>query len=93
MYILQLELERLCITRDQFIDMLRERNIGTSVHFIPLHLHPFYRDAFGYRPETFPNATAVYARIISLPIYPKMCERDVHEVIRAVRSIVERHRR
>lgn len=50
-------LERLAIDRGEFIERLRHRGIGASVHFIPLHLHPFYRDTLGYRPEDFPNAT------------------------------------
>jgi dTDP-4-amino-4,6-dideoxygalactose transaminase len=72
---------------------LREKNIGTSVHFTPLHLHPFYRRNFGYRPGDFTNASSVYERIISLPIYPKMTAADVDDVIAAVRNIVETHRR
>lgn len=92
LYILQLNLERLTINRDQFIEALRERQIGTSVHFIPLHLHPYYRDTFGYRPEDFPCALSAYERSVSLPLYPRMTEADVWDVIRAVRDIVERHR-
>jgi dTDP-4-amino-4,6-dideoxygalactose transaminase len=68
-------------------------NIGSSVHFIPLHLHPFYRQNFGYQPGDFPMAAAVYQRIVSLPIYPNMTDADVDDVIGAVRSIVGRHRR
>lgn len=92
LYVMQLNLERLTIDRDAFVEQLREQNIGTSVHFIPIHLHPFYRDLFGYRPEDFPHALRSYKRAISLPLYPRMSEADVWDVIRAVRSIVERHR-
>ncbi len=90
LYVIQLELERLTITRNEFIDLLKEKNIGTSVHFIPLHLHPFYRDTFGYSSENFPNATRTYERIISLPIYSKMKDDDIHYVIEVVRSIIQR---
>jgi dTDP-4-amino-4,6-dideoxygalactose transaminase len=93
LYVIQLELDRLTINRREFIDALREHKIGTSVHFIPLHLHPFYRDTFGYKPDDFPNAAAAYRRIISLPIYPTMTDGDVHDVIAAVTNIVKRHRR
>ncbi len=93
LFVIQLNLERLKITRNQFIEALREKEIGTSVHFIPLHLHPFYRDKFDYKPEDFPNASAVFDRIISLPIYPKMTEGDVRDVIVAVRQIVQEYRR
>jgi dTDP-4-amino-4,6-dideoxygalactose transaminase len=93
LYVIQLGLERLSIDRRGFIEAMRQNNIGTSVHFIPLHLHPFYRQTFGYRPEDFPKAFAAYQRIVSLPIYPNMSVADVGDVIAAVRSIVERHRR
>jgi dTDP-4-amino-4,6-dideoxygalactose transaminase len=93
LFIIQLNLERLKINRNQFIEALRQKQIGTSVHFIPLHLHPFYRDRFGYKPEDFPNANAVFDRIISLPIYPKMTEGNVRDVIVAVRQIVQEYRR
>jgi dTDP-4-amino-4,6-dideoxygalactose transaminase len=72
LYVIQLNLERLRIGRNEVIELLRKENIGTSAHFIPLHLHPYYRDTFGYRPEDFPAASAVFERIISLPIYPMM---------------------
>jgi Predicted pyridoxal phosphate-dependent enzyme apparently involved in regulation of cell wall biogenesis len=87
LYVIQLELERLRVTRDQFIEALKERGVGTSVHFIPLHLHPYYRDTFGYAPDDFPNATQAYRRNISLPIYPRMNEADIGHVIEAVRDV------
>jgi perosamine synthetase len=93
LYVIQLELERLKIDRREFIEELKGENIGTSVHFIPLHLHPYYRDTFGYRPEDFPTASAVYERIISLPIYPGMTDQDAGDVIQAVTRVVERNRR
>ncbi len=93
LYVIQLELERLKINRRHFIEELKGENIGASVHFIPLHFHPYYRDTFGYRPEDFPTASAVYERIISLPIYPGMTDRDVGDVIQAVTRVVERNRR
>src|SRR5882724_1531506 len=93
LYIIQLDLEQLRIGRNEFISLLKQENIGTSVHFIPLHLHPYYRDTFGYRPEDFPAASAVFERIISLPIYTQMTETDVERVIETVRRLVRRHRR
>jgi dTDP-4-amino-4,6-dideoxygalactose transaminase len=92
LYVIQLELERLALDRSGFIEALRQDNIGASVHFIPLHLHPFYRRTFGYRPEDFPNAFAAYQRIISLPIYPNMTATDVEDVIGAVTRTIERYR-
>jgi dTDP-4-amino-4,6-dideoxygalactose transaminase len=93
LYVIQLELDRLTIDRGQFIEALKEENIGTSVHFIPLHLHPYYRDTFGYRPQEFPVAYSAFERIVSLPIYPRMTTADVDDVIGAVRGIVEQYRR
>jgi perosamine synthetase len=92
LYVIRLNLSRLKIDRAHFIDELKGRGIGTSVHFIPLHIHPYYRDTFGYKPQDYPNAFAAYERIISLPIYPKMSDQDVDRVVKAVREVVELHR-
>ena len=93
LYVIQLDLERLKINRHQFIEGLKEQGVGTSVHFIPLHLHPYYRDKFGYAPDDFPNATQIYQRIISLPIYPKMTKANIEHVIAAVSRIVQQQHR
>jgi len=93
LYMLRLNLDRLRIDRAYFIEELKKCNIGASVHFIPLHIHPYYRDLFGYRPEDFPIAYQEFLREISLPIYSKMSEEDVQDVIRAVMDIVQHHRR
>jgi dTDP-4-amino-4,6-dideoxygalactose transaminase len=93
LYIIQLETERLRIHREEFISALKDQGIGTSVHFIPLHLHPYYREMFGYKPEDFPTASRVFERIISLPIYPSMSPRSVQRVITAVIDVVEKNRR
>jgi dTDP-4-amino-4,6-dideoxygalactose transaminase len=88
LYPVRLQLERLQINRDAFIAKMRERNIGTGVHFIPLHLHPYYRDTYHYRPQDFPNASDAYERLVSLPIYPAMTNRDAYDVVEAVRDIL-----
>lgn len=92
LYALRLNLHRLRIDRAQFVEELKRRNIGSSVHFIPLHLHPYYRESYGYAPEDFPNAYHEYLREISVPIYSKMSDDDVQDVIDAVVEIVESHR-
>lgn len=92
LYVIQLDLERLKINRHQFIEALREAGIGTSVHFIPLHLHPYYRDEFAYTAKDFFQASAVYERIISLPIYPNMTHADTDRVVSAVRSLAKQYR-
>lgn len=88
LYALRLNLERLRIDRAAFIEELKRRNIGSSVHFIPIHLHPYYRDKNGYRPEDFPIAYREYQRLVSLPLYPRMSDADVDDVIDAVADVV-----
>lgn len=91
LYMLRLNLAQLSIDRARFAEELKRRNIGISVHFIPLHLHPYYRETYGCRPGDFPVAAAEYEREISLPIYSKMSDADVDDVIDAVREIVALH--
>lgn len=92
-YPLRLNLEALTIDRNQFIEELKARNIGTSVHFIPIHLHPYYRDKYGYKPGDFPVAFANYQRLVSLPLHPRLSDEDVDDVIEAVRDVVVANRR
>ena len=93
LYMLRLRLERLTIDRAEFFERLRARKIGASVHFIPLHIHPYYRETYGYRPEDLPVAHEEYLREISLPIYSKMSDEDVESVIAAVTEIAAAARR
>jgi dTDP-4-amino-4,6-dideoxygalactose transaminase len=88
LYMLRLRQERLTITRDAFIQGLKQAQIGTSVHFIPLHIHPFYRDTYQLAAGDFPAALQAYQRTISLPIYPGMTDDDVEDVIAAVEQII-----
>jgi dTDP-4-amino-4,6-dideoxygalactose transaminase len=92
-YPLRLNLEALRIGRSQFIEELRTRNIGASVHFIPVHVHPYYREKYGYSIHDFPVAAANYERLVSLPLHPRLSDDDVDDVIEAVRDIVESFRR
>jgi dTDP-4-amino-4,6-dideoxygalactose transaminase len=92
-YLLRLNLDLLKIDRAQFIEELRVMNIGSSVHFIPVHLHPYYRDKYGYQPEDYPIAYHEYLRCISLPLSPRLSNADIDDVIDAVTSIVKRQRR
>jgi dTDP-4-amino-4,6-dideoxygalactose transaminase len=93
LYALRLRPEALRIGRDQFIEELAARNIGTSVHFIPVHLHPFYRDRYGYVPESFPVAYESFTRSLSLPLHPRLSDEDVADVIEAVYDVVGTYRR
>jgi dTDP-4-amino-4,6-dideoxygalactose transaminase len=93
LYVLRLNLTTLHITREQFIEEMRERRIGTSVHFIPVHTHPYYRDRYGFEPEDFPVAHAEFQRIVSLPLNPRMSDRDVEDVVEAVGDVIEKFKR
>lgn len=93
LYVMKLHLEQLTIDRNQFIEELKSRGIGISVHFIPLHIHPYYRDLYGYKPEDFPVAFETYQRIISLPIYPKMTDEEVERVVEAVTDVISKHKK
>jgi dTDP-4-amino-4,6-dideoxygalactose transaminase len=90
LYMLRLNADRVSMSRDAVIDYLKTCNIGSSVHFIPLHVHPYYRTTFGYRPDDLPVAYREYQREISLPIYSKMSDSDVQSVIDAVTDILVR---
>jgi dTDP-4-amino-4,6-dideoxygalactose transaminase len=93
LYVIQLDLKVLTIDRDRFIELMADAGIGCSVHFIPLHLQPYWRDRYSLTPEQFPVATAVYHSAVSLPIYTRMTDSDVDRVIAAVRSIAMRFAR
>ena len=93
LYALQLNPSVLRIGRDQLIEELKLRGIGTSVHFIPLHLHTLYQRQLGYRAGQFPNAESYFEREISLPIYPGMSDEDCDTVLEALNDIVRRFRR
>ena len=88
LYALRLNLEVISITRSEMIEKLKERGIGTSVHFIPLHMHPYYQNAYGYRANDFPVASNQYERYISLPIFPGMTSTQIDYVIENVLEIV-----
>ena len=92
LYPIALELEQLRIDRAQFIEELRALNIGTSVHFIPIHFHPHFRDRLQLAPGAFPVAEDAYARAITLPLFPRMTDRDVDDVVAAVAAIAAAHR-
>ena len=93
LYVIQLDLDRLRIGRNEFIQRLQQAGIGCSVHFIPLHLHPYYRDKWGYRPSDLPVSNMVFQRIVSLPLYSKMTDADIDHVIVTVKDLVKDSRR
>ena len=90
---MRLDLQRLTADRAQIFRALRAENIGVNVHYIPVHLHPYYRDRFGYKGGEFPVAEDAYERLISLPMFHGMSDQDVDDVIRAVRLVVGHYTR
>jgi dTDP-4-amino-4,6-dideoxygalactose transaminase len=93
LYVLRIRPEALRIGRDRVVEELARRNVGTSVHFIPVHLQPYYRDRYGYRPDDFPVAMDGYARMLSLPLYPDLTDADAADVVAAVLDVVRTYRR
>jgi dTDP-4-amino-4,6-dideoxygalactose transaminase len=91
LYIVRLNLDLLNIDRQAFISELRRKGIGTSVHFIPIPVHPYFAK-LGLSPHSCPSAMGIYPRTISLPLYPAMTEDQVHYVAQAVKDIVRLHR-
>ncbi len=86
LYVLRLS-DELAIDRDVFIERMFAAGIGCSVHYIPLHLHPYWRDRYGLSPEQFPHSQKAFERMLSIPLYTAMTDQDVQRVIAAVRDI------
>ena len=93
LYVVRLRPQRLRVHRDEIIELLKAEGVPTQVHFIPLHLHSYYRDAFAYRPEDFPVASAAAERILSLPFFTLMSDDDVRYVATTLRRILNANRR
>jgi dTDP-4-amino-4,6-dideoxygalactose transaminase len=93
LYVLRLNTEQLTISRNEFIRELKELEIGASVHFIPLHFHPYYRDAYGYKPSDLPIAAREFERYLSLPLFPDMSDEQVDHVIESVCQIAQCNRK
>jgi perosamine synthetase len=88
LYPIRLDLEKLTADRAQIFRALRAENIGVNVHYIPVHLHPYYRERFGYKGGEFPVAEDAYARLISLPMFHSMSDQDVDDVLRAMTKVL-----
>ena len=93
LYTLRLHPEVLTIDRGRFIEELAERNIGTSVHFIPIHMHGYYRNRYGYETGDYPVAESNFERVLSLPLNPRLSAHDVEDVVEAVLDVVRTFRR
>jgi perosamine synthetase len=92
-YIIQLGSELLKVGRREVFEALRAENIGVNVHYVPLHLQPFYQREFGYKKGDYPRAERYYERAITVPIFPEMSDEDVQDVIKAVRKVIQYYRR
>jgi len=88
LYTILLDIDNLKITRDMFLDEMTKRNIGVGVHYIALHLHPYYQRCYGYKRGDFPNAEWISDRTVSIPLSPKLTDEDVEDVINAVYDIL-----
>lgn len=93
LFVVLIDSNKLRIHRDQVIEELRERGIGTAVHFIPLHLHRYYQENWGYRAGDFPVAEHYFDRCVSLPIYPGMTDEEINQVIDGLDEIAVKFRR
>ena len=93
LYTIELDLERLTIDRARFLELLKAENVGTTVNFIPVHKHPYYRDTLGFAAADFPVAERIYPRIFTLPIYPRMTDADVDDAVAAVQKVLAHVRR
>jgi perosamine synthetase len=90
---IRLHLDRLTIDRARFMEILKERGIVCSVHWMPLHLHPYYKQTYGYQPEDLPVAAREWMRLISLPIFPTMTEEEVDYVCDSIKAVAIEHRK
>jgi perosamine synthetase len=90
---IRLRLTRLTIDRNEFIQELAQSGVGSSVHWRPLHLHPYYQESFGWLPEDCPVATETWARLVSLPLFPGMREEEIEHVIHTVKLLCARYAR
>ncbi|MCX5898137.1 MAG: DegT/DnrJ/EryC1/StrS family aminotransferase [Proteobacteria bacterium] len=93
LYTILVKLEDVTADRDTIQQALHEENIGTGIHYISLHLHEYYRERYGFKPDDFPNALYVSERTISLPLSTKLTDDDVQDVIDAVRKVMDRYSR
>ena len=92
-YVVSLRLECLTIDRDGFLDAIQSAGIGVALHYVALHLQPYYVQNFNTKPQDFPIASNYSERVISLPLYPKMSSADVERVIGTVKDLIKKFRR
>ncbi|MCP5052127.1 MAG: UDP-4-amino-4,6-dideoxy-N-acetyl-beta-L-altrosamine transaminase, partial [bacterium] len=87
LYVLKIDFKGIGKTRTDVMMELKEKGVGTQVHYIPVHLQPYYREHYGFKPGDFPNTEDYYRQCLTIPLYPKMTDDDIKHVIEAVRSL------
>lgn len=93
LFVVKLDLERVSVDRDQILRALRAEGIGANVHYLPVHLHPYYKDRLGYGPGLCPNAERTFKQIVTLPLFPTMSDADAQDVVDAVYKVIGFYRR
>ncbi|MCU0286326.1 MAG: UDP-4-amino-4,6-dideoxy-N-acetyl-beta-L-altrosamine transaminase [Acidobacteria bacterium] len=87
LYVVKIDFEKIGKSRTQVMNELKAKGIGTQVHYIPVHLHPFYREHFSFKEGDFPKAEHYYSQCLSIPLYPKMTDNDIDQVIKALMNL------
>jgi len=93
LYIIQLDIENLQVSRDHIFKALREENIGVNVHYIPVHYHSYYQQKFGLKKGIVPNVEWLFPRIITIPLFPRMKDKDVYDVINALEKVLNYYKK
>ena len=93
LYAILIRPEKMKIDRDKFITKLIKLNIGSGIHFFPIHLHPYYAKTYGYKRGDFPNAEFIGDRILSLPLGANLTEKDIADVIDSVKYLIEKYKK
>jgi len=93
LYVIQLNLEKLSVDRDFIFKALRAENIGVNVHYIPVHFHSYYQNNYNLRKGILPNVEWLFPRLLTIPIFPKMSDNDVFDVINALRKILNYYKK
>ena len=87
LYVIRIDKDLCGISRNEFIEKLTEAEIGSSVHYTPLHMHPYYVEKFGFKKQDFPIASKLFEEIISLPIYPGLSDKEIQRIVDTIREI------
>lgn len=93
LYIITLKQNMLKVDRNKIFEALRAENIGVNVHYIPVHLHPYYKEVFGYKEGDYPVSEMIYTKIITLPLFPRMTDDDTYDVINAIKKVVQYYKK